>query len=616
WVSDADRDRRIDPDEIATLLFYPRTESWPRAERWVENGSFTKAFTESYRKITSWAGLPPLPGGLASAELQRRALVVEDLDQGKATLVRGDFRSAATEEKQFVTHMVAAAALIDRLFARQHGLESVVAQVPADDPASQSMFRRNWGARCAGPKTERIPACSAIPGAPAIPNDVYPASIQQGIGYCRDLEQRPDAAQLLAPFGVVREKDGKLEAVPYNIAYADLMEKVAAELDAAAKVLSDPKEQPLRAYLAAAAQGFRSNDWLAADEAWARMSADNSKWYLRIAPDEVYWEPCNHKAGFHMSFGRINPESKEWQDRLVPVQQEMENALAAITGPPYKPHKVTFHLPDFVDIVLNAGDSRDPIGGTTGQSLPNWGPVAREGRGRTVAMSNLYTDQDSLDDWMDRGQSLLTSEALEVFKPAPIRMLVPTILHEAAHNLGPTHEYRIGGKTDAQLFGGALCSTVEELKAQTGALWLIGFLKKRGLMDAEKANHAYVASIIWALDHVARGMYNDLGQPKNYSQLAAIQLGFFIEEGVLVFDAEKLAANGQDKGVFDLQIEKLGPAIEKLMKLVGEIKAKGDRTAAETLVEKYVRGTIVPHRLIAERILRYPKANFVYAIDL
>ena len=89
------------------------------------------------------------------------------------------------------------------------------------------------------------------------------------------------------------------------------------------------------------------------------MNVDNSKWYVRVAPDETYWEPCAQKAGFHLTFARINQGSKEWQEKLVPVQQEMEEAIATRAGAPYKARKVTFHLPDFIDIVVNAGDDRE-----------------------------------------------------------------------------------------------------------------------------------------------------------------------------------------------------------------------------------------------------------------
>src|SRR6476620_46419 len=120
------------------------------------------------------------------------------------------------------------------------------------------------------------------------------------------------------------------------------------------------------------------------------MGVLNSKFYLRIGPDETYFEPCSRKAGFHVSFARINQDSLEWQKKLEPVKTDLEKAMADLAGAPYKARDVKFHLPDFIDIVINAGDSRDAFGATIGQSLPNWGPVA-DGRGRTVAMTNLYT---------------------------------------------------------------------------------------------------------------------------------------------------------------------------------------------------------------------------------
>ena len=125
-----------------------------------------------------------------------------------------------------------------------------------------------------------------------------------------------------------------------------------------------------------------TNDWVPADEAWSKMNAQNSKWYVRIAPDEVYWDPCNQKAGFHITFARINTDSLAWQAKLVPVQQEMEKSIAAsASGRRTRRARSRFHLPDFIDIVINAGDDRKPSGATVGQILPNWGPVAARGAG-------------------------------------------------------------------------------------------------------------------------------------------------------------------------------------------------------------------------------------------
>ena len=159
------------------------------------------------------------------------------------------------------------------------------------------------------------------------------------------------------------------------------MQAASNELRAAARAPRPAiaSEAALKAYLEAATKAFRDNNWVPADEAWSRMTATNSKWYLRIGPDEVYAEPCGIKALFHLSFGRINQKSLRLQTMLDPLKAEMEKLVAALAGPPYQARPVTFHLPDFVDIVLNAGDSRPPMGATFGQSLPNFGPVASRG---------------------------------------------------------------------------------------------------------------------------------------------------------------------------------------------------------------------------------------------
>jgi hypothetical protein len=317
-----------------------------------------------------------------------------------------------------------------------------------------------------------------------------------------------------------------------------------------------------------------------------------------------------------VTFGRINKDSLAWQDKLVPVQQTMEKNLAALIGKPYAARKVSFHLPDFTDIIINSGDDRKESGATIGQSLPNWGPVANEGRGRTVTMSNLYSDPDSLKSRHENAESLLSKEAMAEYADSSRPGLLTTILHEATHNLGPAHEYKYKGKTDSQLFGGQLASMMEELKAQSGALYFVEFLRKQGIIDDELAKRTYTDSIVWAFGHISRGMYTDRGGRKPYSQLAAIQLGLLMDEGAIAWDAKAPAANGKDTGAFVIHYDKMPAAIDKLMKTVGGLKASGDRAGAEALAKKYVDGNVVPQGIIAERLLRNPRATFVYSLKL
>jgi hypothetical protein len=602
WAADADEDGAVDPAEVRALRFYPSEGDW------VADGAFTPAFERAYRAIVA-ADAEPAP------EDPRLRRVVEELDGIAPTLIDNDLTELPEAHRAFARHMLNVAERIDALYARQVGMAALADRLAEDEPASRSLFRRNWGPRCRGATTESDPACSALEGAPAQPVDVYPAALQADADFCEALEAREDAAELLGPFTVVRERGGELVAVPYTEAYRAQMRPIAAELRAAAQALTDPEEEPLRTYLRAAAQAFEDNDWAPADEAWAAMNARNSRWYVRVGPDEVYWDPCSHHAGFHLTLALIDRGSLEWQDRLTPVQQDMEQALAELVEP-YEAREVSFHLPDFIQIVVNAGDDRDPFGATIGQSLPNWGAVSDEGRGRTVAMTNLYQDPDSLARRRAVASSLLTEDAMGAYTDDTTPALVNTILHEATHNLGPASGHRVEGRSDDEVFGGGLASMLEELKAQTGALYFARMLRERGLIDAARERQIYVDGMTWAFGHISRGMYTPGGQRKAYSQLAAVQVGWMLEHGAMRWDPEAPAGNGTDTGAFTLDLERFPAAVTALMSEVVRIKTEGDRAAAEALAARYVDGDAVPQATIVERYNRFPRASFVYALEL
>jgi hypothetical protein len=351
------------------------------------------------------------------------------------------------------------------------------------------------------------------------------------------------------------------------------------------------------------------------------MDAKNSKYYLRIGPDEVYKEPCATKALFHVSFGLINKGSLEWQAKLEPLRTDMEKALADLAGPPYKAREVSFKLPDFVDIALNAGDSRPERGATIGQSLPNFGPVANGGRGRTVVMPSFYTDADSVAAAKSTAESLFCKDTIGKYTTEKEPLLTSTILHEAAHNLGPAHQYKANGKIDREAFGGDLASTLEELKAQTAALYFVDWLVAKNQLTKPEAEKAHVKDLYWAFGHISQGMYGPEHKPRHYSQLAAIQLGWLMKNGAVTWKADDTAANGKDKGCFEIALDKMTPVVKTLMTEVAQIKGSGNKARAEKLVKEFVdfpagSDQAKIHEVITTRMRREPKASFVYSIKL
>jgi hypothetical protein len=615
WTRDKNGDGQLNPDELAVLWGFPGADT--RWEHWVQGGVFTPAAEQALARIRAVKAGGHDNSKLTPEERSRRKAVLAELEQGYPTLVYTDLSGASDEDRAIVGHMMSAAALIEQLHARQNAVEGMRELIPTDDPMSRTVLYRNQGPWCVAPKTESDPDCNALVGRPEKVSGLYPKALQQHKDFCDTLAARPDAKELMDPFVVVVDKgSGDVGARPYTEHYQDLMEKVAVELEAAAAAIKDPAEDPFKQYLLADAKAFRTNAWEDADEAWAKMSVDNSKWYLRLAPDEVYFEPCSRKAGFHMSFAYINQGSVAWQRKLEPVKMEMEQALADLAGEPYVARDVAFHLPDFIDIILNAGDSRAAHGATIGQSLPNWGRVAEAG-GRTVAMTNLYTDPDSLAFLEQLASSMFCADTMALVDLNPELGTMSTVLHEAAHNLGPSHEYRAFGKTAPEIFGGPLASMLEELKAQTSALYFADWLAEKEIISDEMAQKAHLRDLLWAMGHISRGMYTADNKPRAYSQLAAIQLGYLIDEGAVRWFEDVKAANGTDTGCLAVTVGRMGGAIDKLADEVLTIKGAGKKAEAEKLKQTYVDddGAFKTLRgVIQERWLRVPKATFVYSV--
>ncbi len=609
WRVDADKDGALDPDELGV--------TWPGDwSAWLVDGKFTPQFAEAYGLLEVRARAKPADD---SPEGKRRAAVLRELRQGRATLIWSDFEYLPVGEREFVRHMLNAAAGVETLFALQSGTAGFVPLLPPHRP-SRALFHRNQTPWCTAPATEQDPDCNALPSRPRKLSGLYPEALQRDKEFCAKLDKLPNAAALMGPFTVVRGEPEHLVAVPYEKAWPVQMEAVSNELTAAADALVHEKvsEPALVAYLRAAAKAFIDGSWFAADEAWAKMES-RSKWYVRVGPDETYHEPCARKAGFHVSFARVNQDAVAWQQMLEPLKGQLERALATLAGPPYKSAKPNFHLPDFIDIVLNAGDSRTALGATVGQSLPNWGPVADESRGRTVAMANLYTDIDSQAAFRTQVSSLFCKESAPWVPTDPESLVMTTVLHEAAHNLGPAHGYKVGGKVDDEVFGGPLAATLEELKAETAALYFADWLVAQGKLTPEKRDAGQAAGVAWAMGHIAQGMTTPSDKPKPYSQLSATQVGTLYDAKALTWHADTLAANDKDKGCFSLHRERVANAVLGLMTRVAQIKAQGDKAGAEQLLSPYVtEGNPFAdlRAIIRERWLRVSKPSFVYAIRL
>ena len=233
WRDDANKNGALEPAELAVLTAMPRDQR----SYWIDaSGKFTKNFSDAYARMTK--------ADVATAdasEQQRLKLMREELAQGRPTLVETDLSGLVEGEKKFLAHMLSAAEIVERLYAKQKGVFGMQAQIPESDTASRAVFHRNQSPFCVQPKTENDPACSAIAQKPPRTVGLYPAEIQSDPKFCEMLGKQRNASSLMDHFSVVVKGDGPndFKAVPYHEAYGTEMFGIAGELEAAAAALGD-----------------------------------------------------------------------------------------------------------------------------------------------------------------------------------------------------------------------------------------------------------------------------------------------------------------------------------------------------------------------------------------
>ncbi|MEM1025052.1 MAG: hypothetical protein AAGD10_08100 [Myxococcota bacterium] len=590
WMEDTNGNQAIDARELG------RVWSLEDGRVWLRDGRLTPAL------LAALEATPPATEANDAQEAARRASVDKELAQGQPTLVFTDFSRAKEDELRLLQAVQTLARSIEALHRAQLGSASYEAQLPEHGP-SRLLFARNQAPWCMAPLTEKDPNCSAVPGAQRR-SGLYPAKLQADESFCTDL-----SPELSGPFTVVRERDGALVALPHHEAFPALTKKAAAQSRAAAQAFA--VQPDMARYLEGVARAFETGDWAPADELWTKLEGP---WYLRVGPDEVFFSPCGRKPLYHLSFGRMSERAATWRRKIDLFRQDMEQEVARLAGRPYRARPADFRLPDFVEIILNAGDSRRPHGAYIGQSLPNFGPLAESGRRRTVAMTNLYADPDSHAQLRAQAESALCGESMSGFSEADAPRIMNTAFHDVARNLGPGAGWKVRGQDDKGLFGGALAATLEELKAQAVAQHLVHRLAARDLVDQEAVRGMFTFATLWALSHFSREMYGPGGIPRPYSHLAAIELGLLQREGALRWVQEK-AANGRDEGCFQIDFERLGPGLEATAREVLRIKAGGLEKRAAFMMKTYVDGLDPElHQAIGERWRRFPRASFMYGI--
>jgi len=308
-------------------------------------------------------------------------------------------------------------------------------------------------------------------------------------------------------------------AVPYSVAWPGPLLAASSRLSAAAAAI-DGDDPDAAAYLRQRARDLLSDDNEAGDAAWIR--GDIGRIDGVIGAYEVYDDGIfGAKASFGLSVLLRDDPATELLRAEMAHLQEIEEAL------PYPSRRrVRTDIPvASVNVVAAFGSAVD----VSAEILPN-DPILMRKYGRKILVRrNSLTHPQVFGRIQTRWQAAMLPEHFGELTPEGQYQQV--VWHEIGHYLGPDTDRR-GRSLDAALQADA--SPIEELKSELVSQFATNRLQTMGLVD-EAGARAVTASVILAGLKPVRPL-----RSQAYSTLWLMVLNYFIEHGLLVYQAGRL----------------------------------------------------------------------------
>ncbi len=377
---------------------------------------------------------------------------------------------------------------------------------------------------------------------------------------------------------VERAPDGKLQAVPYNEAYAAQLRDAAKHLNDAADILTaeSTKSQlangvdytTLAAFLRSRAAAFESNDYFQSDMDW--MDVKDNILDVTMGPYEVYEDALfNYKASFEAVIAMRNPADSKKLDELKHYLPAMERNLP-IPNEYKNPNRGTDSPISVVDVIHVGGDMGKGVHAIA-YNLPNDERV-REAKGsKKVMLKNIARA---------KYDKILVPIANLVLAPDQLpyvnfdAFFGSSVVHELSHGLGPgAITLPDGSKTTVNLALKTLYSPLEECKADVMGLYNTEFLVAKGFYTKEELDQAYVVFLPGFFRAIRWGLH------EAHAQGNMIQYNWYKDKGAIVYDA------ASDR--YTVVLDKMPEAVKSLTNALCMVQAKGDFAAAQAFVDQW-----------------------------
>ena len=462
-----------------------------------------------------------------------------------------DLSHLSENQKNMVGLLIDASAIMNDLFWRQAWGDDYRAGLAAiSDPDQRRFAEINYGPwdRLADNRPFVPGVGSKPPGAAFYPEDM-------------DKEEF-DAAYLpgkTESYSLIRRNDaGKLELVPYSVAYADELARAADLLREAADYAEDAE---FATYLKLRAAALISDNYQPSDMYW--MDVKNNPIELVFGPIETYEDRLfGYRAAFE-SFVLI--KDLEWSERLsrfanfLPELQAglpVDDAIKAET--PGTDSDLNAY-----DVVFYAGDS-NAGSKTIAINLPNDEEVQLAKGTRRLQLKNAMQAKFEKIMLPIAGELVAEAQRRHVTFDA---FFANTMFHEVAHGLGVKNTINGKGTVREALLD--LASSMEEGKADVLGLYMITRLHEKGELGDVDLMDYYVTFMAGIFRSVRFGASSAHGKAN------MVRFNYFAENGAFVRDAAT--------GAYSVDFDKMQAAMTSLSRLLLTLQANGDYVGATEL---------------------------------
>jgi hypothetical protein len=519
------------------------------------------------------------PANAADPEIVRKTARFAPTD------LSADVASLPANEQQALAHMIRAAQVMDALFLEQvwGGNEALLFDL-LRDRSPRGEARLHYFVLNKGPWSRLDHNEPFIEGvAPKPPSaNYYPA------GATREavdawLQSLPDAERARATgfFTTIRRgPDGTFVAVPYSVEYQGELALAAGHLENAAAATTQPT---LKAFLAARAAAFRSNDYYESDVKWMELDATIEP---TIGPYEVYEDEWfNYKAAFEAFITIKDPAESQKLQKFAASLQDIENQLPI--DPQYRNAQLGALAPiAVVNTVFSAGDANRGVQ-TAAFNLPNDERVIREKGSKRVMLKNNQEAKFSKVLVPISRIALAAGDQANVSFDA---FFTHILMHELMHGLGP-HDITVAGRaTTVRQALKDTYSAIEEAKADVSGLFALQLLVDRGELDKSLAQTMYTTFLASAFRSIRFGINEAHGRGQ------AIQLNYLLDAGGFKVNAD---------GTFGVDLPKIRAAVTALTREIMTLQAEGRYDKARGMIDTL--GTIRPEtKRVLDRLADVP----------